>query len=286
MIDRRAAVRRVGPALARRALALRVRADDRRFRPQLEVDPGGPAIVLSPHLDDAVLSCFSALLADGEVRVVNVFAGVPDPGFATRWDRICGATDAADQARARMAEDEAALAHAGRRPVHLGFLDIECRRFASPPSLAAIDRGVLRASPGASRIYAPAGIGGQIDHLTVRRYAVALAAAGHAVELYAELPYSVTHGWPHWVTGDPPHPFLDVDPYWEPFLVGAPVGPLREARVVRLDDEQAARKLAAMRAYRSQLPALDGNANGILSRPDTHRFEVLWSLPPGRPAGA
>ena len=55
---------------------------NRRFDPRLRHDPGGPYLVLSPHLDDAVIDCWSVLTDSGDVRVVNIFAGVPSPG---RW---------------------------------------------------------------------------------------------------------------------------------------------------------------------------------------------------------
>jgi hypothetical protein len=34
---------------------------------------GPDAVILSPHFDDAVLSCWHALASAGEVLVVNVF---------------------------------------------------------------------------------------------------------------------------------------------------------------------------------------------------------------------
>ena len=37
-------------------------------------------VVLSPHLDDAVLSCWHVLGREGDVRVVNVFTGSPEDG--------------------------------------------------------------------------------------------------------------------------------------------------------------------------------------------------------------
>ena len=36
-------------------------------------------VVLSPHLDDAVLSAWHVLRSGGDVCVVTVFAGLPDP---------------------------------------------------------------------------------------------------------------------------------------------------------------------------------------------------------------
>src|SRR4051794_18332994 len=96
-----------------------------RTRPTVGFDSGGPVLLLSPHLDDAVLNCCSVLMSDADVRVVNVFAGIPPPGFVSDWDRSCGGRDSAEHVRRRIAEDEAVLAALGTRPVNLPFLDIQ-----------------------------------------------------------------------------------------------------------------------------------------------------------------
>jgi len=48
----------------------------------------------------------------------------------------------------------------------------------------------------------------------------------------------------------------------------------------RLDPEQAAAKLAAMRSYGSQFPALELAPLGRLSHPYVHGHEVLWTVDP------
>jgi hypothetical protein len=45
-----------------------------------------PIAILSPHPDDAVLSCWHLLSDPGEARVINVFAGIPPPGRTGWWD--------------------------------------------------------------------------------------------------------------------------------------------------------------------------------------------------------
>lgn len=243
---------------------------ERGFKPGLRYHEGAPPLLLSPHLDDAVIDCWSVLAAPGELNVVNVFAGVPAPGRTTHWDLIVGAADSAELMRSRIEEDRAALALAGRTPVNLGFLEHQQREDRRPPPLSLIDDAVTGAVPAASRLYAPAVLGTpHPDHVRVRAYALACAAAGMPVELYADLPYAVVYGWPHWVTGDARDPHLDVDAYWGE-------QPSREPRVVALDGGQAAAKLAAMRAYATQFPSLDRGPIGLLSNPKVHRFEVYW----------
>src|SRR5215218_6390035 len=83
-----------------------------------------PAVILSPHLDDAVLSCWHLLSGPGDVEVINVFAGSPPPGSgASWWDRITAATDSAARMQERRDEDSEAFAIAGRTATHLDFLD-------------------------------------------------------------------------------------------------------------------------------------------------------------------
>jgi len=250
--------RQVGPVL------------ERGFAPKLRHDPEAPPLLLSPHLDDAVIDCWSVLTAPGELNVVNVFAGVPPPGRTTKWDRIVGAADSAELMRHRIEEDGIALAKAGRAPHTLDLTEYQQREDRREPSLRRIDTLVTAAVTAASHLYAPAVLGTpHPDHARLRAYALACHTAGMPVELYADLPYAVVYGWPHWVTGEAADPHLDVDAYWGETPAGEP-------RIVTLDDSQAAAKLEAMRAYVTQFPSLDRGPIGLLSNPKVHRFEVFW----------
>ncbi|HET8672119.1 MAG TPA: PIG-L family deacetylase, partial [Thermoleophilaceae bacterium] len=250
---------------------------DRRFNPRLAFHAEAPLVVLSPHPDDAVFNCWSVLTDGAPVRVVNVFAGVPTPGKVTWWDRICGATESAAQMRARLAEDLAVLEPLVGAPVNLPLLEEQYRDRGRIP-LAAIDVRLVEAVGRASAVYAPAALGaGHIDHRLARALARALVPHGMPVWLYADLPYAARHGWPHWVTNQPPDPHLDVDRYWEPAFAQVPeMGASRDARVVSLPAEAASRKLDAMRAYATQFRGMDWG--GLLSDPHTHGHELYWRL--------
>src|SRR5437588_12361838 len=92
--------------------------------------------ILSPHLDDAVLSCWHLLTEPHEVMVVNVLAGVPAAGAVTGWwDTSSGSTDSREAVMDRIEEDRGALALAGRVPLNLEFLDDQYR-----DAPAAVDR--------------------------------------------------------------------------------------------------------------------------------------------------
>ena len=234
--------------------------------------------VVSPHLDDAVLSAWSVLTAPGPVEVVNVCTALPPPGILTRYDRLVRATESATLFAERLEEDRAALALADRTPRGLGFLE---RQYASDP----LDRDELRAAmasslAGASSVYLPAGIGAHDDHVAVRDAGLeAAAAAGVPVTLYAELPYAVHKGWPHWVVGGEPDPHLDPDSDWEVYLQGVPVA--REALVAevrRLEADAAAGKLAALRTYRTQFASLRSGIVDRFSNPDVLAHEVFWRM--------
>jgi LmbE family N-acetylglucosaminyl deacetylase len=254
---------------------------NRGFSSRLVGDPSGAVVVLSPHLDDAVLSCWSVLTSDDHVQPVNVFGKPPPPGTLTRYDRICGARDSSEHVRERVAEDARALESAGRAPVNMPFLDRQYRRPWQTPSLADLDRRLADAVPRVRELYAPAGLGfaPQPDHELVRRLAVASARAGIRLWLYADLPYAVTFGWPQWVTRAEEYEHLDVDALWEQLEQDVPgIGGIRSARVVRLPPDEAERKLAAMQEYRTQFAALDGGVTGLLRNPAIHGFEVFWEV--------
>jgi LmbE family N-acetylglucosaminyl deacetylase len=252
---------------------------ERRFRSRLRMDPRAPELLLSPHLDDAVLDCWGLLGSERELRVVNLFTGAPAAGRLAPWDAITGARDSAERVRERAAEDALALGRAGRRPVNLPFLDAQYRRPPPAPSLEELDLALSSVVQSASRIHVPAGLGEHPDHLLARRYGRMLLRAGIPVHVYAELPYCVRHGWPSWVDGREPDPHRDVDAFWRSSLERvAEMPPLRSAHVERLDDEAASAKLAAMSCYATQMPCLDYGASGVLADPAIHRFEVSWEL--------
>jgi LmbE family N-acetylglucosaminyl deacetylase len=233
--------------------------------------------VLSPHLDDAVFSAWSVLRRPAGALVVNLCAGVPDPGPAPRWDRMTGASDRAEAVRARVSDDERALALAGSRRLNLGFLDAQYRD--APLTPRELAEAVRRAVPAASELHAPAGLGGHPDHTATREAALMLADGGPPLFLYADLPYATFYGWPHWVTGSEPVPHLVPEADWERWLDplgrrGARLEPVAEELA---DDEERA-KLEAMRAYRTQFAATNGGPFDHLGHPLVLGFELRWRV--------
>jgi hypothetical protein len=224
--------------------------------------------ILSPHLDDAVLSCWHVLAGPADVRVVNVFTGVPDGGLG-EWDRATGATDSAQRMRERLDEDRAALRSVARPAVNVGLVDEQYRNGSEPASVSSAIAPLV--APG-EIVYVPAGFGGHTDHLLVRAAGLALRDRGALVRLYADLPHAAAAGWPGWVA---PHGSeLTPDGGWRAALSDAGIEP-DEPRpsVHRLDLEAFRRKLGVMHCYATQLPVLLGSISL-----KSLRLEITWTL--------
>ncbi|MFF7891648.1 PIG-L deacetylase family protein [Streptomyces sp. NPDC007907] len=98
------------------------------------IDAGTPLVVLSPHLDDAVLSCgglMSHAAGRTKVRVVTFFTEAGAPPYTLsgrRYLRQVGQPDAELLYRDRRAEDREVLERLGVDWRHLGLSDCLFRR--------------------------------------------------------------------------------------------------------------------------------------------------------------
>ena len=234
-----------------------------------------PVVILSPHLDDAVLSCWHVLCGPGEVTVINVFAGSPPPGLgASWWDRLTGATDSVTRMAERRAEDRAAFAVAGRTATSLTFLDGQYEPVGQ--TVDVITSALRELIDPEAIVYAPAALGDHADHEQVRKAALQLAASGQRVRLYADHPHAVRAGWPEWVDGAKPTGGDDVTAHWDRRLGDA--GLTRpKAAVHHLDAAEQERKLRAVSAYRTQIAGLAstfGEVEGFPAVP----HEIVWTV--------
>jgi len=221
-------------------------------------------IVISPHLDDAVLSCWHVLEAGG-ATVVTVFTGAPDAGTTGWWDRLTGSSDSPARVRERRREDERAMSLAGVGYAHLDLQDEQYRRNgASPPVTAALAEHL----DGADEVYAPLGFFFSGDHELVREAVLALRAN---TRLYADLPHAGFWGLPSWVSGEEGE--LDIDAAWRQRILETGLDPSAlTASVHALDDDAYERKLAAVRCYETQFKALAREAPL-----EQLRWEVTWT---------
>jgi LmbE family N-acetylglucosaminyl deacetylase len=226
----------------------------------------GP-VVVSAHLDDAVLSAALQLMRPG-AHVVTVCTGAPPDGTPPAdWDELTGATDAAARVRERLAEDDRALAALGvEATTRLDFPDDQ--HIIDPAERPAHDALVAALRPhlaGAVEVWVPAAVGGHRDHVATRDAAVAAADHTAVVHHYADVPYSLEFGWP------------DVDAgIWRE----SSADHCRLTRTIHpLDPDAQRRKVAAMACYPTQLPAVDPDGVLTYGAPAVVGFEVSWSRP-------
>lgn len=248
-------------------------------------------VVLSPHLDDAALSCggmIAAFAAAGEpVLVVNICAGSPGP--ATSFSPFAAAMHArwglpaAEAVRLRLAEDEMALETLGADSYQLDLLDAIYRMPATyvdddalfgavapgdplPAALGA-QLGLLAARFPAAIFYAPLGVGHHVDHQAAHVAAAALARAGISVAFYEDFPYVTSEGALAARLAE-----LGGEALFLPMVTSI--------------DGSVARKVGAIEAYVSQLGVLFGDQGAVTAsvvayaesvRPEVGTYgERLW----------
>ena len=196
----------------------------------------GDVTVVSPHLDDAVLSLGAAIgSARGAVTILTVLAGDADSDEpAGKWDRRAGFSTAGEASRARRAEDERACAALSATPWWLPYGDEQYERGGSDDQIRA---AVVEAA-GTDMVLIPGFPLLHHDHRWVRELLDGVFPAEQTV-LYAEQPYAALSserpGDNEDVPGAPP------PEHWHPLTAS-------------LADRR--RKLAACRKYETQLRLL------------------------------
>jgi LmbE family N-acetylglucosaminyl deacetylase len=96
----------------------------------------GPVVVVSPHMDDGVLSCGELIAQLDDCVVMTVFAGGEGVDWTIRreWDAVnCGIPVGNDVVKLRIAEDDSALSRLSARPHRLDFLDAQYRKIDPEP---------------------------------------------------------------------------------------------------------------------------------------------------------
>ena len=151
----------------------------------------GRVVVLSPHPDDAVFSLGAAIhravRSGARVEVLTVLAGDPASGApAGSWDARSGFRTAAEAARARRAEDDAACAVLGAIPRWLPFSDAQYGR--PVPDGEAYD-AVAEIVADADRVLVPGFPLANADHAWLARLVLSRADL-ERIGLYVEWPYA------------------------------------------------------------------------------------------------
>jgi LmbE family N-acetylglucosaminyl deacetylase len=245
------------------------------------------AIYISPHLDDAVLSCggqiYQQTRAGQSVLIVTVAAGGPQSGvvsFFAEFQHYSWGLSGAEAMKARRVEDARAAARLGAEAVIWSLPDAIYRLHPatgeplytdndqlfgrlSPDETPLIAELAARLGslPPAERIVAPLALGSHVDHQLVR------AAAEDAfanLAYYEDYPYVQRHPQSLPVMLQPPES-------WQSILF-----PLDEAALVA--------RIEAIAAYESQMKvlfsgpeAMAGLVRQQVARTGGERLWLRWS---------
>jgi len=164
----------------------------------LDLSPGGGIVVLSPHLDDAVLSLGAAIAtwssSGTQVRVVTALAGRPSSDApAGPWDAASGFETEGAAAVARREEDRAACAAVGAAPVWLDYADDQYERGAADDEIWS----ALRERIGeAATVLSPGFPLAHPDHAWLGLLALERRDPAWRFGLYVEQPYAIGSGRP------------------------------------------------------------------------------------------
>ena len=224
------------------------------------IGAGDRLLVVSPHLDDAVLSLGATIArvvrGGTHVTVLTVLACDPDSSAPTEgWDARAGFATEGEAARSRRAEDAAACAELGATARWLPYGSVDFERHGDDAEIAARARDAL---DDADAIVVPGTPLTHPDHEWLVSMLLGSGLPDGRVGFYVEQPYSVralgAAGRP-----TPPHWLREALPHALEFVR------------LRAGARDWLAKRRAIRCYRSQLGLL-GLAKPAAMRLERHLF--------------
>jgi LmbE family N-acetylglucosaminyl deacetylase len=228
-------------------------------------------VIISPHLDDAVLGCSYLMAAHPGVTVITAFAGRPAvyPDPVQHWDALGGFRRGDEVHVVRRAEDAAALAGFDATPVWLDFVEhsyLERADWIRPDQVVDELETAVRAE-GPTAVFAPFGLANP-DHdcthdaaMLLRERMLADAGGGPSWFCYEDMGYKHIPGLLAWRVSK---------------LFRRQVWPTPAAVPVDVDDR---RKQAAVACYPTQVRALEAEW-AISTKLDAPAPEQYWRLAP------
>jgi LmbE family N-acetylglucosaminyl deacetylase len=242
----------------------RIVGDALSGRPPVDLrELGRNAVVLSPHLDDAVFSLGATIARlarlGADVTVLTVFGGDPESSAsAGEWDRRTGFETAAQAAAARRVEDRKACSVVGAVPTWHRFVDAQYSDGSSDADLTA---RLAQSLSEVETLFIPGFPLKHPDHARLTPLVLSGSVFSGRIVLYAELPYAL---WAAPATlPDPLRAFLPKTPVWRGTSVGA---------------RDIALKMRACRAYSSQIPCFPERIIWRMARHELISAEVLALL--------
>ena len=152
----------------------------------------GRLVVVSPHLDDAVLSLGATLAhaveSGANVEVLTVFAGNPRSAAPTDdWECKAGFATEGAAAQQRRIEDRSACAILGVAP---RWFDISPHPYERRESMEEVVSAVVAATAGADTVLIPGFPLKHADHASLTHALLSHGLNCRSLGLYAEQPYS------------------------------------------------------------------------------------------------
>ncbi len=239
------------------------------------------AVFVSPHFDDAVLSCGGKIPEIPGSTVITVFSGGParvDP--LPVWDQKCGFAPGDDVMAVRALEDDAALDRLQAQPQRLGFWDGQYRGDSGNRLVRAVrwrlgNRRLVRdvaeklvgviEELGLETVFIPLGVGHPDHKLTTKASLGAARRLPHVRwVVYEDLPYAAES------SANSAAALRAIA------TAGFTLEPLEPGEPRELEAEvDATDKRAALDCYRSQLDALGQRLEVALNAPERyHRLVV------------
>ena len=242
-------------------------------------------MVLSPHLDDAVLSVGASIAGltrrGAHVDVVTVLAGDPSLSApAAAYDRSCGFTSAGEAAAIRRSEDAVACATIGARPIWLPFRTGEYCRYPGAATEQAIVSAIESTLTDAGLVLIPGFPLLHFDHSWLSRLVLTQVNVDAPLACYVEQPYAMSRYFGSRMRVEPPlRGVIDgLRTRWKGKLViNTPIQLTRldpngvNWAVLGVSPRDRLAKHRAIGAYRTQLPKL-----GPLLRTRLGMFESCW----------
>ena len=211
-------------------------------------------VVVSPHLDDAALSCSELIAAHPGTVVVTVFAGAP--ATLTHWDRAeCGFTDGDDVKAIRREEDRNAMQLLGATP---DWLDLVPGAVIESAALAStISEAVARHRP--TKVAIPLGVH-HADHIRIADACrLAFDCESTTVLVYEDQPYRGRH---------------EEEREERLYIIREEGFKHTPVPVPRAVDK----KRAAIHCYKSQVGAIDRCFDAFTRRLERDGRDVVWRL--------
>jgi len=223
-------------------------------------------VILSPHFDDAVFSCWH-LINQPHSEVITLFGGIPPEKTSSLWDKLCGESNSVRMMRVRTKENQAALDSTPASYLSLNYLDNQYR--TGKLDIAEIANNILSLVSPETHFFAPLA-GSKLwrhpDHIIVREVGKFLLGQGKKVSFYADVPYMQM-------------PSRVSESYKKQLakrfhnLFGAKPS----VEIYGLSKEEQSSKLEAMMKYQSQYKMTNLVSLGTLRRKANLEREVLFS---------